>query len=168
MSKFLHTIGDFERLGDYAVNISKVAYELMERKKTFSDEAQQELKVLQQAVMQVVDITVDSFCADDLEEIERVEPLRELIGILCDELKLRHIDRVRKGVCDMKQGFAFNDLLNDLERIADHCSNVAVAMIELKNSSFDTHKYLKHVREERDIEYATYFKEFEELYSIGD
>ncbi len=166
VSKFLHTIGDFERLGDYAVNISRVANELMERKKAFSEEAKQELNVLQAAVMKIVDITVDAFCVDDLEEIRRVEPLRELIGLLCDEMKIRHIGRIRKGVCDMKQGFAFNDLLNDLERIADHCSNVAVAMIELKNSSFDTHEYLKHVRETRNMEYALYFKEYEETYNI--
>jgi phosphate:Na+ symporter len=166
VTKFLHTISDFERLGDYAVNISKVANELMEKKRKFSEDAQKEMDVLEQAVMKIVDITVDSFCVDNLEDIGRVEPLRELIDILCDELKLRHVDRVRKGLCDMKQGFAFNDLLNDMERIAGHCSNVAVAMLELKNSSFDTHKYLKHARETQAEQYDTYFKEYEAIYNI--
>ena len=141
VSKFLHTVSDFERLGDHAVNISEVAAELNEKKIAFSDEAQYELDVLENAVKECVSLAVDAFCADDLEMAAKVEPLRELIGILCDELKLRHIARLRTGKCEMKQGFAFNDLLTNLERIAAHCSNIAVAMIELEAADFDTHEY---------------------------
>lgn len=167
ISKFLHTISDFERLGDHAVNIAEVASELNEKKFSFSEEARYELNVLKSAVKEIVAITVDSFQQDDLEAAGRVEPLRELISILCDEMKLRHIARLRVGVCDMKQGFAFNDLLNNLERIADHCSNVAVAMIELEAKNFDTHEYLKSVREMKNTDYMTYFAEYEEKYDIN-
>ena len=89
---------------------------------------------------------------------------RELIGILCDELKLRHIARLRTGKCEMKQGFAFNDLLTNLERISAHCSNIAVAMIELEAADFDTHEYLKSVRELKNDTYMAYFDEYERKY----
>lgn len=167
VSKFLHTVSDFERLGDHAVNISEVAAELNEKKIAFSDEAQYELDVLENAVKECVSLAVDAFCADDLEMAATVEPLRELIGILCDELKLRHIARLRTGKCEMKQGFAFNDLLTNLERIAAHCSNIAVAMIELEAADFDTHEYLKSVRELKNDTYMAYFDEYERKYDIN-
>lgn len=167
VSKFLHTISDFERLGDHAVNISEVANEIHEKKISFSEEAQYELNVLKAAAKEIVSVTVEAFGADDLEAAGRVEPLRELISILCDEMKMRHIARLRVGTCDMKQGFAFNDLLNNLERIADHCSNVAVAMIELEEKSFDTHEYLKSVRERKNDAYAAWFEEYEKRYDIN-
>ena len=161
VSKFLHTLSDFERLGDHASNISKVANELYEKKTSFSKEGMYELGVLESAVSEVVDLT------DDQEIAYRVEPLRELIGILCDELKLRHIKRLQHGKCELKQGFAFNDLLANLERIGAHCSNVAVAMIELGYSEFDIHGYVKSVRERKNSDYAVYFEEYEEKYDIN-
>ena len=167
VSKFLHTVSDFERLGDHAVNISEVAAELNEKKIAFSDEAQYELDVLENAVKECVSLAVDAFCADDFEMAAKVEPLRDLIGILCDELKLRHIARLRTGKCEMKQGFAFNDLLTNLERIAAHCSNIAVAMIELEAADFDTHEYLKSVRELKNDTYMAYFDEYERKYDIN-
>ena len=90
-----------------------------------------------------------------------------MIGILCDELKLRHIKRLQHGKCELKQGFAFNDLLANLERIGAHCSNVAVAMIELGYSEFDIHGYVKTVRERKNSAYAVYFEEYEEKYDIN-
>lgn len=167
VSKFLHTVSDFERLGDHAVNVSEVAAELNEKKISFSDEAQYELSVLESAVKECVSISVDAFCTDDLDLASRVEPLRELIGILCDELKLRHIARLRTGKCEMKQGFAFNDMLTNLERMAAHCSNIAVAMIEIEAADFDTHQYLKSVRERKNETYQLYFDEYERKYDIN-
>ena len=160
VSKFLHTISDFERLGDHAVNISKVANEIVEKKISFSDSAKNEIKVLEAAVREIVDLTVDAFCEDDLEMASKIEPLRELIGILCNDLKNRHVTRLREGKCEYKQGFAFNDLLTNLERIAAHCSNVAVAMIETETSEFDTHEYLKSVRHMKDDAYLKCFDEY--------
>ncbi len=167
VSKFLHTLSDFERLGDHASNISKVANELYEKKTSFSKEGMYELGVLESAVSEIVDLTVNAFMEDDQQTAYRVEPLRELIGILCDELKLRHIKRLQHGKCELKQGFAFNDLLANLERIGAHCSNVAVAMIELGYSEFDIHGYVKTVRERKNSDYAVYFEEYEEKYDIN-
>ena len=167
VSKFLHTISDFERLGDHAVNISKVANEIVEKKISFSDSAKNEIKVLEAAVREIVDLTVDAFCEDDLEMASKIEPLRELIGILCNDLKNRHVTRLREGKCEYKQGFAFNDLLTNLERIAAHCSNVAVAMIETETSEFDTHEYLKSVRHMKDDAYLKCFDEYASKYNIS-
>lgn len=167
VSKFLHTLSDFERLGDHASNISKVAVELYEKDIAFSEEGRYELDVLESAVSEVVDITVSSFMEDDTAKASRVEPLRTLIGILCDELKLRHVKRLQHGKCELKQGFAFNDLLANLERIGAHCSNVAVAMIELEYSDFDTHSYIKTMRERKNQDYIAWFEEYEEKYDIN-
>ncbi len=167
LSKFLHTISDFERLGDHAVNISQVAQELYEKKISFSEDAQYELDVLENALQEIMDLTVYAFCEDNLESAVKVEPLRELIALLCDELKLRHIARLRNGECKLKQGFAFNDLLNNLERIAAHCSNIAVAMIELEEEEFDTHGYLRGVKGLKNANYTEQFELYESKYDIN-
>lgn len=168
VSKFLHTISDFERMGDHALNVARTAKELYDKKIVFSDEARYELNVLIAAMKEIVTSTVQAFSRDDLQMAARIEPLRELIGMLCDELKMRHVDRLQSGKCGISQGFAFNDLLTNIERVSDHCSNVAVAMIELESRNFDTHEYLKSVREMRNTEYKRYFEEYEQKYSIDD
>lgn len=167
VSKFLHTISDFERLGDHAVNISRVAEELNDKKILFSEDAKRELEVVFAAVREIVAMTVTAFVEDDLQLAGQVEPLRELITILCNDLKSHHITRLQNGKCEMKHGFAFNDLLTNLERIGAHCSNVAVAMIELEAEEFDTHEYLKSVRERKNQAYRTRFSEYEEKYNIA-
>ena len=116
----------------------------------------------------MVDLTVDAFCEDNLEMAAKVEPLRELIGILCNELKTRHIGRLQDGTCEFQQGFAFNDLLTNLERIAAHCSNVAVAMIETDSDEFDTHEYLKSVRHMKDAAYLKCFDNYAQKYKLAD
>ncbi len=147
VSILLHTISDFERLGDHAVNLSKSANELHEKKIGFSEEAVYELSVLRDAVREILDLTVKSFSDDDIYTAIKVEPLRELINVLCNELKSRHITRLKNGKCEMKQGFAFNNILTDFERIGAHCSNVAVALLEVEAEDFDTHEYQKSIRE---------------------
>lgn len=166
VSVFLHTITDFERLGDHAVNIANTAKELYEKKITFSEEAIRELKILEEAVKEILELAVGAFCSDDNERAKRVEPLRELIMVLCNELKSRHIIRLRVGKCDLKQGFSFNNLLTDLERIAAHCSNIAVAMIETEAADFDTHRYLESIREMDDEEYFRFYEEYEKKYQL--
>ena len=168
VSKFLHTISDFERMGDHALNVARTAKELYDKKIVFSDEARYELNVLIAAMKEIVTSTVQAFSRDDLQMAARIEPLRELIGMLCDELKMRHVDRLQSGKCGISQGFAGHDLLTNIERVSDHCSNVAVAMIELESRNFDTHEYLKSVREMRNTEYKRYFEEYEQKYSIDD
>ena len=167
VTKFLHTIGDFERLGDHAVNLSKVALELHEKKTSFSDYAEYEVSVLRAAVLEIVEITETAFTNDDVLLARRVEPLREHITILCNELKTRHIVRLSKGICTYNQGFAFNDLLTNMERIGAHCSNIAVAMIEIEDSEIASHSYLKSVKELKDDEYMLIFDEYTRKYDVN-
>lgn len=167
VSILLHTISDFERLGDHAVNLSRSANELHEKKISFSDEAVYELGVLSDAVKEILDLTVRSFSDDDIYMALRVEPLRELINVLCNELKSRHITRLKNGKCEMKQGFAFNNILTDFERIGAHCSNVALALLELEAEDFDTHEYQKSIRETNNELYTSFYEDYEERYSIN-
>ena len=95
-----------------------------------------------------------------------MEPLEELIDYLCDELKLHHVDRLQKGTCTLNQGFVFNDLLTNFERVSDHCSNIAVAMIELESDSFDTHEYLSSIKEMKQASFNEYFEEYRKKYAI--
>ena len=166
-SIFLHTISDFERLGDHAVNLSKSANELFEKKISFSDEATYELSVLGGAVKEILEITVDAFSEDDVDRAIQVEPLRELINMLCNELKSRHITRLRNGKCELKQGFAFNNILTDFERIGAHCSNVAVALLESEAADFDTHEYQKSIREMNNVMYRELYEAYEMKYDIS-
>ena len=167
VSIFLHTISDFERLGDHAVNLSKSANELYEKKISFSDEATYELSVLGGCVKEILEVTVDAFSDDDVGEAIRVEPLRELINVLCNELKSRHITRLRNGKCELKQGFAFNNILTDFERIGAHCSNVAVALLESEAEDFDTHEYQKSIREMNNVMYRELYEAYELKYDIS-
>ena len=167
VSILLHTISDFERLGDHAVNLSKSANELHEKKIGFSEEAVYELSVLRDAVREILDLTVKSFSDDDIYTAIKVEPLRELINVLCNELKSRHNTRLKNGKCEMKQGFAFNNILTDFERIGAHCSNVAVALLEVEAEDFDTHEYQKSIREMNNELYTSLYEEYEERYNIN-
>lgn len=165
-SKFLHTISDFERISDHALNIAQTAKEMREKSIVFSDDALRELAVLESALAEIVHITVNAFIRNDLSLASRVEPLEELIDDLCDELKLHHVDRLQKGHCTLLNGFLFNDLLTNYERVADHCSNIAVAMIELESDSFDTHEYLNSVKAMKSASFARYFAEYQKKYTL--
>ena len=167
VSILLHTISDFERLGDHAVNLSRSANELYEKKISFSDEAVYELEVLTGAVREILDLTVRSFSEENVHIALQVEPLRELIGVLCNELKSRHITRLKNGKCEMKQGFAFNNILTDFDRIGAHCSNVAVALLEIDAEDFDTHEHQKSIREMNNELYTTLYETYENKYNIN-
>jgi phosphate:Na+ symporter len=117
-------------------------------------------------VTEIIATSIDAFVSEDMEGAYRVEPLEELIDTLCDEMKLHYIDRVKKGVCTLNQGFVFNDLLTNLERIADHCSNVAVAMIELASEEFDTHEYMQSLKEMKNESFDRYFGEYRNKYVL--
>ena len=162
-SKFLHTI---ERISDHALNIAQTAKEMREKSIVFSDDALRELAVLESALAEIVHITVNAFIRNDLSLASRVEPLEELIDDLCDELKLHHVDRLQKGHCTLLNGFLFNDLLTNYERVADHCSNIAVAMIEVESDSFDTHEYLSSIKEMKSDTYERYYEEYSQQYHL--
>ena len=166
ISKILHTIGDFERIGDHAVNFADIAREINEKHLKFSDAAQKEIDVITSAVSEVVILATDAFINNDIELARRVEPLEEVIDGLCDEMKLRHVKRLQLGECTLDHGFVYNDLLNNYERIADHCSNIAVAMIELDRDLFDTHEYLNRVKTAFETTFRRYYNEYSEQYKI--
>ncbi len=168
VSKFLHTIGDFERIADHAVNISHVAKEISDKELKFSHEANHELDILAAAVEEIVDLSVSAFESNNLHNAFRVEPLEETIDMLCDELKLRHIQRVQNGNCTLNQGFVFSDLITNYERIADHCSNIAVALIELDNDEYDIHAYLSDIKEHKSPEFIRQYDEYKEKYSLDN
>ena len=165
VSKFLHTISDFERISDHAVNIAEAAQEIDEKHLNFSDAASTELSTMRAAVTEIVQIAIRAFVDNDLELAARVEPLEELIDSLCDEMKLHHVDRLQHGICTLAQGFVFNDLMTNFERVADHCSNIAVAIIELESDSFDTHEYLNSIKKIKSSSYDRYFEEYRKKYA---
>lgn len=166
VSKLLHTMHDFERLGDYAVNISNVAGEVHAGEDAFSEKAKHELGVLRKAVKEIVKRTAETFQADDLQKVSKIMALQKTISNICDEVKIRHVERMQAGTCEIKRRFVFHDLLNDFERIADHCANVAMAMIELEADTDNSREYLKGVRRMENAEYQVYLREYAEKYNI--
>lgn len=166
LGKFLHTITDFERISDHTVNLAEAAKEIHEKEITFSDEAEKELRVLEDAVAEIMTMATDAFINNDLQLSAKIEPLEELIDNLCGELKLNHVERLKNGECSFNTGFVFNDILNDYERIADHCSNIAVAMIALESDSFDRHQYLDSIKQLKSDTYAKYFDEYSRKYIL--
>ena len=166
VSKYLHTISDFERISDHALNISEAAKEIHDKDLQFSPEACHELDVIESAVREILSIAVGAFVENDPQRAARVEPLEEIIDGLCDEMKSHHVDRLQAGSCTLNQGFVFNDLLTNYERVADHCSNIAVAIIELESDSFDTHEYLNSVRAMKSSSFARYYEEYKQEYHL--
>lgn len=166
VGKYLHTINDFERISDHALNIAECAKELYDKEIVFSDKGKAELSVLVSAVSEIVGTTVSAFVDNDIERAYKVEPLEELIDNLCDEMKMHHIDRLQKGLCTLHHGFVFNDLLTNLERVSDHCSNIAVAMIELESESFDAHEYINSLIQVRSHCFDEYYEEYSKKYIL--
>ena len=163
---FLHSITDFERISDHARNIAECAQEIHEKEIQFSDAAIRELRVLREAITEVVSLATSAFVNNDMELAVRVEPLEELIDNLCDEMKNHHVERLQRGECALEKGFVFNDLITNYERISDHCSNIAVGMIEMESDMFDTHKYLSSLKKMKDETFTRYFEEYQERFSI--
>ena len=166
VAKYLHTISDFERISDHACNVADVCQEIDEKKIEFSESARHELQVLEGAVTEILAISIEAFTGGNLQLAARVEPLEEIIDGLCDEMKSHHVDRLQQGLCTLNQGFVFNDLLTNYERVADHCSNIAVAVIEVESDSFDTHEYLNSVKAVKDASFARFYDEYKQKYSI--
>ena len=145
VSKMLHAIGDFERLGDHALNIRETAKELHDKSAHFSEEAQHEMLTLTDALEEILAIATEAYCTNNVKRAYRVEPLEEVIDDLVATIKSNHIARLTAGECDIEKGFILNDFLNNFERVSDHCSNIAVTIIELSNNRFDTHRYIHSV-----------------------
>lgn len=165
-SKMLHSIGDFERISDHAVSIMKAAKEMHEKNISFSDEAIKELDVLICALIEIVDNTIKAYTNEDLELAKQIEPLEQVIDKLVNELKLRHIKRLRDGKCTIELGFIFSDLLTSVERVSDHCSNIAVCMIETNEESFETHEYLNEIRHDDEGTFKEDYKAYKSKYVL--
>ena len=167
ITKLLHLIGDFERISDHAVNILESAEEMNDKKISFSAEAQKELKVLCGAVEEILDITYKSFAAGDFDFAMAVEPLEQVIDSLKDQIKANHIKRLQKSECTIEHGFILSDLLNNLERVSDHCSNIAGCVIEIsKFDALDMHEYLNAIKNTHNEDYENKFTEYSAKYSL--
>ncbi len=153
LSVMLHCIGDFERISDHAKNVQEAAQEMADKGVNFSEKALQELEVLRSAIRDILKITMRSFMDEDLELARQVEPLEEVIDALIQEIRQRHIRRLRKGSCTIELGFILTDIITNLERVSDHCSNIAVCLLEISEDEFDTHAYLEDMRREDNTEF---------------
>ena len=165
VSRMLHTIGDFERLGDHALNMKKVAQEIHEKKISFSESAQKEISTLIEAITEIVVMTTRVYEKNDLALASRVEPLEQVIDRLASEIKSHHINRLQSGDCTIEMGFVLSDLLTNCERISDHCSNIAVAVIGAQNDSFDAHNYLNKIKYNNE-EFKEIFEEYNGKYDL--
>ncbi len=158
LSKLSHAIGNFERIGDYGVNILKTKRKMHKDKIHFSDDANRELDIMARAVKEIVENSTSAFINDDIELARTIEPLEQVINNLKAELRAKHSKRMEEGECSVENGMLFFDIVNSFERIADHCSNLAVCIIELSQGSYQTHSYLKGVK---TAENKTFMKNFE-------
>lgn len=166
IARMLHSIGDFERIGDHALNICKVAEEMHNKNIHFSDEAKKEIAVITNAVTEILNMTVDSFINDDIELASHVEPLEQVIDTLNKKLKARHVARLQSGECTIELGFVFTDLLTNYERVSDHCSNVAVYTMQLPSDKLDAHKYLAKIKNAETGTFVDDFNMYAEKYSL--
>ena len=146
LNTLLYTISDLERVADHAVNVAKAGLEMAEKKIVFSKQAQDELAVLERAVMDVINRTVSAYETLDLSQAVKVEPQEQVVDALVREVKSRHIRRLRDGLCTVEYGFVLDDMLTSFERVADHCSNVAVEMIQVSEGKLEAHEYLNALK----------------------
>ena len=151
LSIILHCIGDFERISDHALNIKEAAEEMQEKELSFSDKAVEELNIYTNAIKEIVNLAFTAFENDDRQSADMVEPLEEVIDQLSIEMKKRHIKRLRKGKCTIELGFVLSDLTTNYERVADHCSNIAVCLLQVKEDQFEAHEYLDALKDGDDI-----------------
>lgn len=166
VSKLLFMIGEFERITDYALEVTNSAQEMNEKKICFTESAQQELRTMMAAVEEIVDIAVKAFKDNDVLMAKKVDPLEEVIDILKSEMKKNHVNRLQCTECTLELGFVFSDLINVMERISDHCSNIAGCVIEMSHDSLNMHKYLAKVKKGPDNEFIKLFNTYSKKYSV--
>ncbi|MBD5117446.1 MAG: Na/Pi cotransporter family protein, partial [Ruminococcaceae bacterium] len=166
ISLLLHCIGDIERISDHAVNTLEAAEELNQKNLDFSEKAREELRIYISAITEIVRLAFSAFETGDITEAKTVEPLEEVIDNLRNELKKHHIKRLRKGKCTIEAGFILSDLLTNFERIADHCSNIAVCLIQIQDGSFETHEYMNELKKTEDAFFLEKFTSFTQKYAL--
>ena len=166
VARMLHGIGDFERISDHALNVCKLAEEMKNKGISFSGNALDELSVLTDAVSEIIDMSVDSFKADDQITAAHIEPLEQVIDKLTKKLKNMHIDRLQGGFCTIELGFIFTDLLTNFERVSDHCSNIAVYTMQLPSDKVDVHKYLNNIKNAKSGAFNKEYEMYSQKYKI--
>ncbi len=168
LSVLLHCMSDFERISDHAVNIAEAAGRMDSRKLAFSKRATEEVAVFTRAVQDIVDMTLGAFANGDLETAKHVEPLEEVIDELKIEVRQRHIKRLRKGKCTIELGLVLEDIITDFERVADHCSNIAVCMLRVSEDDFETHEYLDVLKAEQAEWFRSEFTALAKQYALPE
>lgn len=166
VSNLLHTIGDLERISDHAVNIEEAAEEMYTKKVRFSESAEKEVGIMINAVTEILDMSIRSFINSDVPLAKDVEPLEDVIDELRTELKNRHVERLREGVCTIELGFILQDLLTNFERVSDHCSNIAVCLIQINDNSMDTHEYMNELKRLEKSEFMDEFNRYRSKYAL--
>ena len=166
VSKYLHTIEDFERIGDHGMNIAEAFQDLDQKKCSFTDEAKKELSTLILAVEDMLTLTVEAFVNNDLKLAYSIDPFEAVVDELCDKLKLGHVERLKKGNCTIEAGIAFNDLITDLERIGDHCNNVFISMLEQEIDDYDVHQIRNTFSNSQIEDYNKLLETYKIKYSV--
>jgi len=166
LTVLLHSISDFERISDHALNIMEAAKEMHKKDLHFSEKAQKELEIFSRAIHDIMKITVLSFMEEDLMLAAQVEPLEEVIDNLNKTIKQRHVKRLRKGKCTIEMGFVLTDIITNYERVSDHCSNIAVCLLTMREEDFDTHAYLNKLKREDNIDFRSKVMAYEERYQL--
>ena len=168
ISKMLHAINDFERIGDHAINMAKLAKQIDDNNLEFSKSARKELTVLNNALREILTLTVEAFGKNDLTEAVKVEPLEQVIDDLTKEIRNHHIERLQKGKCDSRLGVFLTDYITNCERASDHCSNIAVCLIQTHNSSFETHDYLNELKAGQEPAFVGQFTMYQDKYHLDE
>lgn len=163
----LHSIGNFERISDHALNLLESVRELKDKKLLLSDQGQEELDSVGRAVSEIVDITINAYKNVDAALAEKIEPLEQVIDILTETIKINHIERLKRGECTVERGFVLSDVLNNYERISDHCSNIGVAVIGAETENYDSHEYLSKIKTMDNPRFKELFSQYREKYSVS-
>ena len=166
LSVLLHCIGDFERISDHALNIMESAKEMYEKDLAFSKKAQEELAVFTGAVKDIINTSILTFQEEDLKLAAMVEPMEEVIDSLNAEVKKRHIKRLRKGKCTIEMGFVLSDITTNYERISDHCSNIALCLLQLNEENFGTHGIEENITSQDNVAFMAEVKRLREHYQL--
>lgn len=166
ISMLLHCIGDFERISDHAVNICESAREMHIKEQKFSKKAEEEIAIFSGLIREIVDTSVQVFETEDAELAREVEPMEEVVDGLNDEIKKRHIKRLRKGKCTIELGFALSDITTNFERVADHCSNIAISLIQIPDDAYSSHEYVENLERGEDSQYHEALIRYTEKYML--
>ena len=166
VSKILHTIGDFERISDHALNLTESAREISEKRVVMSDSAMKELDKLGKAVEEIVQKTIGAYISSDVTIAMEIEPLEQVIDLYTEVIRQNHVGRLQKGECTIERGFVLADILNNYERISDHCSNIAIAVIEADSDVYDPHEYISKLREKDNLQFEKMYNTFRQKYMV--